>query len=321
MAPEKTNGVMAVIRATRPSFRNKHDKVAFAVHATFLASGYFLTATGTAACEDGAISSASSEEVGIDRWNEIDDEYAFVYAKPAGSRNTRKVLVKCLAMNDKLVVNALENGSREPVHIEIDVDDFAAEGGGRNYSDQYKDLEKLVENFDKEILSKFDGSSRPLSSAEATSTTAETGRRSTAETGHRSRLIDETGAGAGEPWGPRIHPSGVVLPPVYPDGFSDTVPGPGAGVYPGRGGFGGDGSMLLGPDDPRFFGGGDRQRPFIRGPPQPGVPPGARFDPYGPPDVPDFDPTRFMRNPPRRPGGGGGIHPDLQHFPGGPDFI
>ncbi|PKI55911.1 hypothetical protein CRG98_023696 [Punica granatum] len=52
-----------------------------------------------------------------------------------------------------------------------------------------------------------------------------------------------------------------------------------------------------------------------------GVPPGARFDPYGPPDVPDFDPTRFMRNPPRRPGGGGGIHPDLQHFPGGPDFI
>lgn len=26
-----------------------------------------------------------------------------------------------------------------------------------------------------------------------------------------------------------------------------------------------------------------------------GVPPGARFDPYGPPGIPDFDPSRFMR--------------------------
>lgn len=59
------------------------------------------------------------EEVGIDRWNEIEDEYAFVYVKPAGIEGSRKVLVKCLAMNDKLVVNALEDGVREPVHVEI----------------------------------------------------------------------------------------------------------------------------------------------------------------------------------------------------------
>lgn len=68
----------------------------------------------------------------------------------------------------------------------------------------------------------------------------------------------------------------VVLPPVYPGGFSDTFPGPGAGYFPSRsglsscifpallplagfsmfickfpfwpcrGGFGGDGSMLVG---------------------------------------------------------------------------
>ncbi|GKV14465.1 hypothetical protein SLEP1_g25345 [Rubroshorea leprosula] len=37
MANEKS--VMAVIRAARPSFRNNHDKIAFAIHASFLASG------------------------------------------------------------------------------------------------------------------------------------------------------------------------------------------------------------------------------------------------------------------------------------------
>lgn len=41
--------VMAVIRASRPSFRSSHDKAAFALHAAFLAAGYALTATGRAA--------------------------------------------------------------------------------------------------------------------------------------------------------------------------------------------------------------------------------------------------------------------------------
>ncbi|KAJ0088239.1 hypothetical protein Patl1_31769 [Pistacia atlantica] len=117
----------------------------------------------------------------------------------------------------------------------------------------------------------------------------------------------------------------VMLPPVNPGGVSDLflvlvlectqgtelcqincLRDPGSG-----------GSMLIGPDDPRWFGGGIGGEPgFFGG--QPGVPPGARFDPYGPPGVPGFEPNRFARNP-RRPGGGN--HPDLEHFPGGSDFI
>jgi len=58
MANDKT--VMAIIRAARPSFRNNHDKIAFAVHASFLASGYVLTATGPAAFSDTALSSPST---------------------------------------------------------------------------------------------------------------------------------------------------------------------------------------------------------------------------------------------------------------------
>lgn len=63
-----------------------------------------------------------------------------------------------------------------------------------------------------------------------------------------------------------------------------------------------------------FFG-SDERAGFLGG--LPGVPPGARFDPYGPPDVPGFEPARFIRQP-RRPGGG--AHPDLEHFQG-PDYI
>ncbi|EPS59826.1 hypothetical protein M569_14980, partial [Genlisea aurea] len=119
-------------------------------------------------------------------------------------------------------------------------------------------------------------------------------------------------------------PMGSYIIPAVPDsGWSDLNPGPGAGMYPSRsrpcrGGLG-EGSMLVGPGDPRFFGG----RSGDIGPgglPTGVVPPGARFDPYGPPGVPGFEPNRFARNP-RRPGGGGGTHPDLQHFHDGYDFI
>lgn len=55
--------------------------------------------------------------MGIDGWNEVDGEYAFVYANP--ERNFKNVLVKCLVMNDKLLVDVLADGSSEPLHFEI----------------------------------------------------------------------------------------------------------------------------------------------------------------------------------------------------------
>ena len=51
---------MAVIRAARPSFRSDHDKIAFAVHASFLSSGFVLTATGRDALGDNVLSSPST---------------------------------------------------------------------------------------------------------------------------------------------------------------------------------------------------------------------------------------------------------------------
>ncbi|KAF8016602.1 hypothetical protein BT93_H1966 [Corymbia citriodora subsp. variegata] len=274
MESEKSKAVIGVVRASRPLFRSSHDRLAFAVHAAFLASGYSLAATGPAASAADALSSPSTEEVGIERWNEADDEYAFVYVSPEDSK---KVLVKCLAMDDKLAVDALKDGAAEPVHLEIDVHEFIVEDGAANYSGQFKNLDKLVKSLDTEILSKLNGSSRPSSSTNAV---------------------------------------GLVCPPVYPLGGNDLFPGPGAGIYPTRGGHGSSGSMLLGPNDRSWFG-GDAGHPGFPGV-QLGVPPGARFDPYGPSGVPGFEPSRFVRNPR---GPGGGTHPDLEHFRDGSDFI
>ncbi|KAK7828366.1 putative proteasome inhibitor [Quercus suber] len=288
MATDKT--VMAVIRAARPSFRNIYDKIAFAVHATFLASGHVLIATGPPAFSDNALSSTSTEkqndssfgvcvcadEVGIQDWNEQEDEYAFVYINP--EKDSKKVLVKCLVINDKFLVDALPEGAPEPLHLEINPEDYVGGNGGTNYSTQYKNLEGLVKTLDTQLLSKLYASPQPPPSSE------------TSETSSRNVNIDVP---IGGPSSPQTHPSGIIYPPVYPSGVSDIFPSPGAGMYPTRPGFGtGGGSM--------------------------GVPPGARFDPYGPPGVPGFEPNRFTRDP-RRPGRG--THPDLEHFGGGSDFI
>lgn len=56
------------------------------------------------------------EEAGIDGWNAVDDEYAFIYLTPDGKD---KVLVKCLTIGDKLAVNALKHGADQPVHLVV----------------------------------------------------------------------------------------------------------------------------------------------------------------------------------------------------------
>ncbi|MED6171426.1 hypothetical protein PIB30_117457 [Stylosanthes scabra] len=300
MATEKT--VLAVIRASRPTFRNRNDKIAFAVHSSFLASGYILTATGPQALSDTALSNPSNEEVSVDHWNELNDEYAFVYANP--EKGSNKVILKCLVMNQKLLLDALSQASSDPVHLEINVGEYAGEDGGSNYSQQFKNLDKLVKLIDGNILSKLDGSANASSSNKSS------------ETSER-REIYETGTRFGDPSVPPNHPAGIAFPPVSIGSGSDLFPGAAAGMYPSRGGHGIGGSMLVGPNDPRFFGGigGIGREPGFPGG-QPGVPPGARFDPYGPPGVPGFEPNRFARNP-RRPGYDG--HPDLQHFRRDPD--
>ncbi|CAK9170560.1 unnamed protein product [Ilex paraguariensis] len=154
------------------------------------------------------------DEVRIERWNEFEDNYAFLYSHP---EKGSKVLVKVLAIKDKVLVDALSEGSSDPIHLEINVGDYVGENGVANYDSQFKDLRKLVSVVDKEILSKLSGPSTANPSIQYPSL----------ETIEPREI---------ELQGPQpFHPSGVVVPPVYPTvGCSDLLPGPGAGIYPIR---------------------------------------------------------------------------------------
>lgn len=101
-------------------------------------------------------------------------------------------------------------------------------------------------------------------------------------------------------------PAGI---PAYAVGYEDVVPAgfhaPGIGTVPILpGGPGRGGGMQVGPGHPMFgrgkLGGG------VGMPPEhPGLPPGARWDPIGPPGTRGFHPDDFQHRDPSRP------HPDM----------
>lgn len=54
--------------------------------------------------------------VGFDGWNEFDKDYAFMYVN---KKRSKKFLIKCLAMDDYLLVDALADGGGDVTHLEI----------------------------------------------------------------------------------------------------------------------------------------------------------------------------------------------------------
>lgn len=55
--------------------------------------------------------------MGLDQWNELENEYAFVYANP--EKGSKKVLVKCLVINGTLSADAVADGASQNVHCEL----------------------------------------------------------------------------------------------------------------------------------------------------------------------------------------------------------
>ncbi|XP_024528767.1 probable proteasome inhibitor [Selaginella moellendorffii] len=278
-----TDAVLAVIRASRPQFRSPHDRVAFALHAAFLASGYSLGATGSAA----ASGASSEQEVGIDGWNELENAYAFKYFTDEKDL-PKSVDVKCTAIGDMLMVDAAVEGGNDLFHLEIKVTDFAKDSDTGNYAQQYKDLDGIVKVVNSQVLSKC--STKP---PEPATSTRETGKL---------MIDDETMSVPRRPY-PATPGVSLIGRPV---GLNDLLPGPGVGVFDHHRKDStlesGEAGSLVGPGHPVWGNvppGHDDPSGLTR-------PQGARFDPFGPPGVPGFEPQRFGR------GGGRG---DIQHFP------
>uniref|UniRef100_A0ACD5XM74 Uncharacterized protein n=1 Tax=Avena sativa TaxID=4498 RepID=A0ACD5XM74_AVESA len=287
---------MAVVKAARPAVRGAHDGLAFAANAAFLAAGYSLCAVGPAALTDPP--PTADEEVGIDGWNCMDNCYAFLYSKEVEGKK-KHILMKCLVVDDFLAIDVLDlEAHKEPWNVQINVKDFFVEEQLKNYKDMYKNFTGFIDTLNSSLLVKLDGKD----SATAKKQDVENSSSNRSE----NVLRENPTAGTTEP-------AGLIYPPVAPFGHDDLFPTPGAGFYPHRGGTGG-GGMHVGPDDLRFFPSNPSRAPF-RGPGS--VPPGGRYDPIGPPDVPGFEPSRFVRRP-RPPGRG--AHPDLEFFQQDPFF-
>ncbi|XP_019053934.1 PREDICTED: probable proteasome inhibitor [Nelumbo nucifera] len=259
---------------------------------------------------DGSGVRPSTDEVGIEGWNETNDSYGFTYVKDSkGSK--KSVLVKCLVTGDDLIVDALDIGlgERKPMNHQININDYDGGSGGTNYSRMYKNFTELVRSLNSSILAKLESlSTMPSGSTPSLPRSKESVESECDKGDPRVRVL--------EPQVPQQLPPVLVYPQVPSLGSSDLYPGPAIGVYPSWStGIGG--GMLLGPNDPSWFSGTYGEQIGVPGG-VPGVPPGARFDPYGPPGVSGFEPNRFVRVPRRS---GGGAHPDLEHFRDDSDMI
>ncbi|BFI43036.1 proteasome inhibitor subunit 1 (PI31) [Marchantia polymorpha subsp. ruderalis] len=297
--------VLGVLRAARPAFRSAHDRVSFVVHSAFLASGYSLTAVGSAAgatFPSSAASATEETEVGIEGWNELDGSYAFQYSDGSQAGLCKSVIVKCTAIGDLLMVDAAPLSDADtPYSLEIKVNDYTVDSMTSNYGQQYTNLEGLVDRLNSSIISKLSSSAGETSS-DTKSPSAQPEREREVRPPPRISILEDP---------PR--PGGFQYPEIPAYGGNDLLPGLGAGIFAPRRdvGVGVGGTMLVGPNDPRWGRVGIGGQPPVGGPNPPGVPPGARFDPFGPPGVPGFEPNRFIMDPRRPPGGS---HPDLEHF-------
>jgi proteasome inhibitor subunit 1 (PI31) len=273
--------VLAVLRASRPRCRGRGDVLAFALHAATMAEGYRLLAAGPAAdADDPAHASSSDPAAG---WNAWEDAYAFRYARdePAGSPAASasaeapvEILVKTLVVGDAAIVSAAVVSaavvsapaatapSRDrPVHAAEYSLDAVVRGSGSG----------------DEPPSAEDGGTIPDAAAALADTDALVADAREKLFAPLARDAAARASSAGEE--------------EESDGRRDAVGSRRVRPIPDDDDTGGGGFFPPGTYPPR----GSPRAPGPRGVffPGPAPPRGARFDPYGPPDIPEFAPGRF----------------------------
>jgi len=337
--------LLAIIRAARPETRCPEDKLAFAIHSALLANGLKLLAVGPAA-DSTDVPDMNAPEASVDGWASCSpQEYSFLYALTA-SQPPALLLLKCLKLDGSLLVNLLATplgpgpaaagaaGSQgqapqAPETMELPVSRYIS-ASAPDLPSSYQHFEELIKKvqdaLEAQVSSK--GGPKPNNSSAAStrglqsSTSTSGGRRGPADDPLRE--------------GPPRWAGGVPAPGRSPwvSGDDDMMPG-GIGGIPDIGGLGpggmmggplrgpGGGGLHVGPGHP-FFAERVRHPELLPGGGPgglhgPGGLPGVRWDPINPEGLQGWNPEDFQRGAPgqgSRPGGPGGIHPDV--MPMGP---
>ncbi|XP_029206287.2 proteasome inhibitor PI31 subunit-like [Acropora millepora] len=260
-----------LLRLSRP--RNKFDAVILAVHSCLAERGFRCINSGE---ERNSQQECDFGETLPPDWNSLDGVYALQYRR--GNLNS-VFIFKALILGNKIMVYLMEEDESKMHDTELDVDAFTCESVHEGSLDKVQQsTENIFRRFDhlrskvlKDVVDKFSANSSRRSSEE------ERRERSTSNQSRQpSRLIDDDPLripprrppGSFGEWQPVAGPFG------YGDG--DRMPG-----HPGV-----SGGMVMDPFRSGGMGsmGGDMFRP-PRNPgqlPRGAVPPGARFDPFGP---------------------------------------
>jgi len=289
---------MDELKKYSPSYQHINDSLAFVVHLSFLSQKCKLVGLS----EEQYLDDIGSIPQG---WNKSNEIYQFRYIKKGDDKdkdkdkdeeekkdeNKNTILVKILSMGDnELLITAVKQGSNDVSTLEITLSDHIdidkAKKDLSDYQSIYKDINGLKVLLNDQITFK----AIPQKKA-------------------KEQAKDDKDKNKNKNNDNDVNP--LIFPdPANPNPNPLFIGGgrPGGGI-PFGGGFGGDmdpfgggGGNLMGPDqinqqwNRRGRGGNNGNR----GGGLPGVPPNARFDPFGPGGQ-EPDPDHFQ--PPKRGGG------------------
>ena len=293
----------ALARLPVQTLRSEADALALAVHAMMEEDGLRCIACSESVAKASAAAAApaSSGPLPAD-WNAGEDVYCLYYKHAACP--AALFTVKSIVMDDTLLVHAASDQSADVHCVEIRAGDFVqfvpskASGAALDCEKIYSDLDALQRavrvNATHKLLPSLagDGGSQVGGASAAQ-----------AQSCHQA-AVEATRPGGPNtlgPWPGHLHPGLAAAPDraglaqMYTDmGRADLMPG-GLGHLgggPGGLGVGGDfgGGNMFGPRHPAFAGGGVSGvgGGFGGGASGLAAPPGARFDPFGPPGAGGF---------------------------------
>jgi len=265
------------------NFKSKHDALFILLHSIMESAGFKLVGLGES-------ENLVENKAVPDDWNASQDAWAFRYRH---NKSSMIFLLKALRLGTQLHVHALAVEQDQPLSLELNVPDYVVNDNFSDVENLYRNVENLVEIFAKNVMSKLLPSVQDVSAPAPTAPT-----RSSPASRPPDPYYPPDPLRIGPPRTPQ-YPQGL---PPFGTGGEDLYHGPGGGFgfIPGGDPYGGvpfgGGGSLIGPHHPGF-GIRDPSRPPLpnggRGFPFP-PPPGARFDPYGPPGVrPNPDPDHL----------------------------
>uniref|UniRef100_A0A6M2E5B3 Proteasome inhibitor PI31 subunit n=1 Tax=Amblyomma tuberculatum TaxID=48802 RepID=A0A6M2E5B3_9ACAR len=246
---DKYFGLELLYKACKDSFKSKSDALVLLVHYLLVRSGKRCQGTG----EDWSKSPKSTELL-PDGWNDNQAVYTLRYASIQGSE---RYVLKVIPSGSFLLVNVLNVRKERTASTNVTTDKFST-GEFEDLSSAYKNLDDLVSKVSQEVVS-------ALETIDSTSQ-ASASREASRNVSQENNPLHIPSRQPGIEWTPQ--------PDVPRLGQRDLDP-----FYHGPPGGGG---MIM---DPRQLPRPHHSDPGvgIPGIPRGSIPPGARFDPFGPP--------------------------------------